>query len=164
MTANSGFPPLSNPSERPDNGRRPPASSLACQNSPVGTDLGWLPSGECRCRTRPRQSFGSCAANRHVAAPTCLPAVSHAVIRQLCSSRKGTVVERRAGCGTRLTLPLLLAVSALLRMSRSDRLLQPRPLPTSHTVNSCRTASNCSRFANSVFSDFGCSKSEPKLS
>src|SRR5262249_54159642 len=50
MTANSGFPPLSNPSERPDNGRRPPASSLACQNSPVGTDLGsyWLPSGECR--------------------------------------------------------------------------------------------------------------------
>ena len=29
---------------------QPPASSLACQNSPVGTDLGsyWLPSGECR--------------------------------------------------------------------------------------------------------------------
>src|SRR5262249_2687401 len=52
MTANSGFPPLSNPSERPDNGRRPPASSLACQNSPVRTDLvsDLLPSGECRLK------------------------------------------------------------------------------------------------------------------
>jgi hypothetical protein len=42
--------PAPNPSQRSDNGRRPPASSLACQNSPVGTDLGsyWLPSGECR--------------------------------------------------------------------------------------------------------------------
>ena len=40
MTANSGFPPLSNPSERPDNGRRPPASSLACQNSPVWDRFG----------------------------------------------------------------------------------------------------------------------------
>src|SRR5215471_16750369 len=60
MTANSGFPPLSNPSERPDNGRRPPASSLACQNSPVGTDLGsyWLPSGECRsiCHRRAQRT------------------------------------------------------------------------------------------------------------
>jgi hypothetical protein len=36
MTANSGFPPFSKPSERPDNGRRPPASSLACQIRQLG--------------------------------------------------------------------------------------------------------------------------------
>ena len=52
MTANSGFPSLANPIERPDNGRMLAASAWACQNPQVATDAGWhrLPSRECRLR------------------------------------------------------------------------------------------------------------------
>ena len=148
MTSNSGFPPLSNPSERPDNGRRPPASSLACQNSPVGTDLGlyWLPSGECRfivlrdfrCCHAPG-SFSSLCSDAKLSVGTiqtypcsnpptwglntrCIPLIIQFNQRST-DSRQATTVACRGGSqmGSRPMLTILIAALSFVRRDHRRR-------------------------------------------